>query len=133
MLGWILTLIFFLIEPTTPLENVMVTNITDHQVSISWTTKKPTRGALVVSDSGKFPFLPFFIKDLKKDDSDKGFLRMGFYTTHLVTVENLKAKTGYQYIIYQGWKKVYRGNLLTGSTLLTLPNPNPVLWFGFTS
>lgn len=126
VLVWIVTLIFSLIEPTSTPENVMVTNVTDHQATISWTTKKPTRGALVISDSGKFPFLPFFIKDLKKDDSDKGFLKMGFYTTHLVTVENLKSKLGYQYIIYQGWKKVYRANLMTGPTLKTLPNPNPV-------
>lgn len=126
VLGWLATLFFFLIEPTSPVENVMVANITDHQATISWTTSKPTRGALVVSNNGKFPLLPFFIKNLKKDDTDKGFLRMGFYNTHQVTVDNLKERTGYQYIIYQGWKKVYRANFITGPALASLPNPNPV-------
>lgn len=126
VLGWLATLFFFLIEPTSPIENVMVTNVTDHQVSISWTTSRPTRGALVVSGNGKFPLLPFFIKDMKRDDTDKGFQRMGFYHTHQVTVDGLKSKSGYQYIIYQGWKKVYRANFMTGSTLNSLPNPNPV-------
>lgn len=126
ILGWLLVLFFFLIEPASPVENVMATNVTDHQASVSWTTKKPTRGAIVVSENGKFPFLPFFIKDLRKDDTDKGFLKMGFYNAHHVTIENLEPETAYQYMIYQGWKKVYRANLLTGPALQALPNPNPV-------
>lgn len=54
MLGWIVILIFTLIEPTAPVENVMVTNITDHQATISWTTPKPTHAGLIISETGKF-------------------------------------------------------------------------------
>lgn len=114
-----------LIEPFSPPQNIIFSNITDHQATISWTTAKATKGAILVSKNGKFPILPLFTT-VYKDDGEKNLNRMRFYTTHKVTMDNLNPKTNYKFRIYQGWKKVYEGSFNTGPTLQSISTPNPV-------
>ncbi|MDO8638165.1 MAG: fibronectin type III domain-containing protein [Candidatus Daviesbacteria bacterium] len=115
-----------LIEPSSPVLNLLTTNITDHQVSISWTTDKPTKGLIVISENGKFPLLPTFAKITYKDDGEKNLKREGFYTTHHITVGKLDPNKTYQYLIYQGWKKMVGGSFMTGSALSSISAPDPV-------
>lgn len=115
-----------LIEPSSAPQNILVTNITDHQATISWTTAKATRSVVVVSENGKFPILPVFAKITYKDDGEKKLNRERFYTTHHVTIDGLVSNKTYQYLIYQGWKKMVQGKLTTGPTLASIITPNPV-------
>lgn len=122
---FLLYYILKLIEPSGPPQNVLISNVTDHQVTITWTTQKPTKGALLVSDNGKFPILPIFTK-VFKDDGEKLLGKMNFYPTHKVTIDNLEPNKSYQFRIYQGWKKKYQGNFTTGPALSSINTPNPV-------
>lgn len=115
-----------LIEPSSPPQNILVSNITDHQASISWTTAKPTRGLIVISEDGKFPLLPTFAKKTYKDDGEKNLKRTLLYTTHHVTVGDLAPNKTYQYLIYQGWKKIIQGVFTTCPTLTSISGPQPV-------
>lgn len=128
VIGVILLLLYGLklIEPSSPLQNVTFSNITDHQITVSWTTVKPTRATIYVSKDGKFPLLPFLSKDIYKDDGEKTLNRAHFYTTHKVTVGNLEPNRTYSFRIYQDWKRIYPGTLVTGSTLNSINLPNPV-------
>ncbi|HBL52385.1 MAG: hypothetical protein A3D24_01475 [Candidatus Blackburnbacteria bacterium RIFCSPHIGHO2_02_FULL_39_13] len=120
-------LLKFVLEPTAKPQNVFISNISDHQATISWTTDKPTKGAVVASENGSFPILPIFVGEkLSRDDGEKGIKKTGFYTTHRVTVENLAPGKEYQFRIYEGWKNVYQEDFSTGPTLSSLANPNPV-------
>ncbi|MBI2268363.1 MAG: fibronectin type III domain-containing protein [Candidatus Blackburnbacteria bacterium] len=110
-LGYIVT---WIAEPTSPPQNVFLSNITDHQATISWTTEKATKGAVRIG------------KTLYKDDGDKDLKKQGFYTTHHVTVTNLLPGTTYQFNIYQGAKSVYQGSFFTADSLLGLTTPSPV-------
>lgn len=134
LLGLIGLVLFFvllyyftrLVEPASLVQNLLVTNVTDHQTTLSWTTQKPTKGLVVVSEDGKFPILPMFAQKTYQDDGEKNSRRQGFYTTHHITVGELQPQKTYQYLIYQGWKKAYRGSFVTGPTLNSISAPNPV-------
>lgn len=120
---WILAgILTFFLEPTSPVQNVFVTNVTDGSAAVTWTTEKPTKGAVTINQW--FP-LPAFI-DFHKDDGDKNLARQNFYTTHQVTISNLKPEKSYKYKIYQGSKSMYQGNLKTGPTPESIGTPNPV-------
>lgn len=114
-----------LIEPSSPVKNVFVSNVTDHQVSISWTTAIPTRGALIIAEKDNFPLLPLFTT-IYRDDTEKVLGDFKFSYTHHATVGGLQPNKTYQFRIYQEWKKVYRGSFSTGPTLQSILNPNPV-------
>lgn len=114
------------LEPSVSVENLIYSNISDRQTTISWTTSKPTKGAILVSENGDFPFLPFFIKDWLRDDSDKNLKKLGYYTTHHVTIGNLRPNTTYKYRIYQGNKKVSAGEFRTSDVLASISMPHPV-------
>lgn len=115
-----------LIEPSSPPQNVLVSNITDHQVTISWTTPKATKGTLIISADGKFPLLPNFVPKIYRDDGEKRLNKTNFYTTHYITIDNLSPNKSYQFIIYQGWKKKVQSSFTTGSTLQSINAPIPV-------
>lgn len=115
-----------LVEPSiTPL-NVIVSNVSDHQVAISWVTTKPTKGEIVVSSDGKFPLLPVFASQVYRDDGEKSLKTTGLYLTHHITVGKLKPNKVYYFRIYQGLKRKYEGRFRTGSALTKLNPPNPV-------
>lgn len=129
MLIFIVLFLFYvlkLIEPSSPPENIFFSNITDHQVTISWTTAKPTRGALFISKDTKFPLLPFLSKEIVRDDGEKNLRTIGFYTTHKITIGGLKPGTTVRFRIYQGWKRAYEGSFRSGPTLSSINNPSPV-------
>lgn len=128
-LAIIILLLFYslkLIEPSSNPQNIMVTNLTEHQATVSWTTAKPTKGLIVISEDGKFPLLPNFAKKTYKDDGEKNLKRQRFYTTHHITIGDLAPDKTYQYLIYQGWKKKVRGSFTTGPVLTSLAPPSPV-------
>lgn len=116
----------WLVEPSSPSLNINFSNITDHQVSISWVTNIPTKGTIIVSSDSKFPILPIFAKDIQKDDGEKNTEKIGYYITHHITIGNLSPQKNYQFRIYQGQKKVYEGQFITAPTLASLTSPNPV-------
>jgi len=125
----ILGLLFYLtwlIEPYSPPKNILLSNITDHQSTISYTTSIPTKGIIIISSNSKFPILPIFAKNILKDDGEKSTKKVGYYTTHHITIGSLQPQTKYQFRVYQGQKKVYEGEFTTTSALSTLRNPNPV-------
>ncbi|MFH0937321.1 MAG: fibronectin type III domain-containing protein [Candidatus Daviesbacteria bacterium] len=117
--------LFILNEPSSKPLNVFISNISDHQVSISWTTEKPTRGKILVSKGDNFPLLPIFTKSYK-DDGEKDISKTGFYTSHHVTIGNLDPQITYQFRIYQGFQKAYQGSLITAKTLNSLAGPQPI-------
>lgn len=102
-------------EPKDKVQNVFISNISDSQVSISWTTKKPTKGTVSVGEKGTF-----------RDDGERSLKRQGFYTAHHVTISNLSAGKTYKFKIYQGWRSVQNGTFTTNKTLSTATSPNPV-------
>lgn len=115
-----------LIEPTSLPQNALISNVTDSQTTISWTTKIATRGRVVVSASDKFPFLSAVSGKHYIDDGDRNLGRQNFYTTHHVTVEGLSQNKTYRMRIYQGLRKVYAGNFVTGPILAAPTSPSPV-------
>ncbi len=114
------------IEPVSRPEGVKISNITDRQATVSWTTPKATRDLLVLSENDSFPIFPVFAKKKYIDDGDRGLKTGKFYTTHHVTINNLKLNTKYYFKIYQGVQEVYSGEFATGPTLSSPPTPNPV-------
>ncbi len=114
-----------LIEPSSDPQNILVSNITDRQATVSWTTTKATRGIVILSEDGNFPLLPIFTKTYK-DDGEKKLSRQRFYTTHHVTAGGLNPNKRYKFLIYQGWKKMIRGEFATGPILSAISAPNPV-------
>ncbi len=104
----------FIAEPTSPLKEIFITNITDGQATITWSTDKPTKGTVKVQNV------------IYKDDGDKNKKSQGFYATHLVTVGALRPAVSYNYEVYQGWRKVYEGTFTTAIILNSINNPNPV-------
>lgn len=124
----ILTFIFlfsFIFEPTSKPLNIILSNQSSHQATISWITKKPTRSTVFVTSSKNLPFLPFFIK-LEKDDGEKNLVKRGFYETHHVTTGSLLENTKYQFVIFQGLRKVSQGTFTTGPNASSINTPNPV-------
>lgn len=116
--------IFNFLEPTSIPQNVFISNITEHQATVSYTTKKPTRAGILVSKDGKFPLLPIFANFVKDD---------GFYTTHHTTIPNLEPQTKYTFRIYQGLRNMYEGELSTATTISSPTSPSPVYGKVFTA
>src|SRR3989344_1631328 len=104
----------FIAEPTSPPKEIFITNITEGQATITWSTDKPTKGTVKVQNV------------IYKDDGDKNKKSQGFYATHLVTIGALRPATVYNFEIYQGWRKVYEGTFATAIVLNSVNNPNPV-------
>lgn len=125
LIGALVFSVPLLLEPSSPPKNVFVANVTDQQATISWTTKRATKGAVIVSNDGTFPLLPFLAKKLHKDEGDDN-RKQGFYTVHHVTVDGLKPNRSYTFRIYQGLWRAFERSLVTGPILSLLPNPNPV-------
>jgi hypothetical protein len=118
--------IHILFEPTSQPKNVFTANVTDRQISLSWVTDQPTRGAIVVSGTDTFPLLPTLAKPLYRDDGEKYSARHGYYYTHHVTIGNLKANTQYRFRIYQGLRTQHEGTFMTAQPRASLSSPHPV-------
>lgn len=115
-----------LIEPTSLPQNALISNVTDSQTTVSWTTKIATRGRVVVSASDKFSFLSAVSGKHYIDDGDRNLGRQNFYTTHHVTVAGLSQNKTYRMRIYQGLRNVYQGSFVTGPILAAPTSPSPV-------
>ena len=125
-------LLLFLLEPTSPPQNVFISNITEHQATVSYTTKKPTTAGLLISKDGTFPLFSILATFIK-DDGEKNTDKLGFYTTHHITISNLDPKTAYTFQIYQGLRSMYKGKFLTAETLSSVASPTPVYGKAFTA
>lgn len=110
----LIPVISFFLEPTSPPQNILISNITDHQATISWITEKPTKGKILLN------------KNFWLDDWDKINKNEHLYTSHHVTVKNLEADKVYQFKIYQGLRGKVEGKFKTTKSLDTLSYPNSV-------
>lgn len=117
---------FFLSGSYSKPFDIVVSNISDHQLSISWITQQPTTGEIVISPDGKYPLFPELTQQVYKDDGDIHLPTLGYYLTHQVTLTNLAPATKYYFRIYQGRKKVYAGSFMTAPTLSSIQSPNPI-------
>lgn len=118
--------VFYFMEPTSVVKNTRETNISSARATLSWTTDKPTRGIVLLSEDNHFPILPFLSDSVYKDDGEKNLSISGLYTTHHVTFNRLDPKQIYYYRIYQGWHKMSEGKLVTVSGIDSLPMPYPI-------
>lgn len=116
----------WLVEPSSSPKNLLISNVTDGQATVSYITDVSTKGAILVSSNNKFPILPIFSKSLQKDDGEKLLPGINRYTTHHITIGNLSPAKKYYYRVYQGQKKVFEGQFATKNTQSNLVNPNPV-------
>lgn len=125
--GLILFGLIYFFEPTSLPKNVIASNISDQQVTLTWTTTQPAKGGVIVIPlKENFPILPVFSETFHKDDGEKLLKTMGKYTTHSVTITGLKPVTTYKYKIYQGNKGSFEGKIRTTKVLSDLSRPNPV-------
>lgn len=113
-------------EASSPPKEIAITNVSSGQATVSWTTDKPTKGVILISDNGRFPLSPIVADLIYKDDDEKGTPTIARYLTHSVTIGKLESDTRYQYRIYQGLKKVYQGEFKTAPILSDIATPNPV-------
>lgn len=104
----------FFLEPTSPPQNILISNITEHQATVSWITEKPTKGKILLN------------KNFWLDDWDKISQNENLYTNHHVTVKNLEADKVYQFKIYQGLRGNVEGKFKTAKSLDVLNHPNSV-------
>ena len=123
---FILYLASYLLEPTSPIKSLLASNISDHQVSLSWVTDLPTKSNLVISSKNDIPTLPFFTKSGLKEDLDRNLRKSNYYLLHQTTITNLSKKQTYYFKIFQGLKTAYQGKFTTGESINVLLNPNPV-------
>lgn len=112
------------IEPASKPVNVLISNLTDRQATVSWTSDKATRGSILISDNNQFPPVIIFAK--KADKYEESTAQQGFYMVHSINLTDLKPNTNYNYRIYQGFKAAYQDSFQTGLTLDTILTPNPV-------
>ncbi|MBI2022752.1 fibronectin type III domain-containing protein [Candidatus Daviesbacteria bacterium] len=96
-------------------EDVFISNITDKQATISWTTKKGVESLVLLSKTQNFPILPIFSRQKFNDDKDKIFNDPQPYTLHHVTVSNLLPGKTYRFGMYVGVKKVRQVKFNTAS------------------
>jgi hypothetical protein len=129
IIGIVLTLcavlIWWLVQPTSPVNDLRLSNISDSQVTLSWTTDKPTLGKVVLSDTNTIlktnPFLGQ--KIIPETEGSNSNLRKKI---HYVTLKGLKKTTKYYYSIYQSDKLIYQGTFSTTDLVDTISRPNPV-------
>jgi hypothetical protein len=89
--------IFLRASPEVAPNQIKVTNITDNSFTLSWITQKETSGFI------KYGVSPSLEKTLA-DDRDQISGETGSFTTHYVTLVNLKPNTTYYYKIGSGGK-----------------------------
>lgn len=113
------------LEPQSPVKSLYISNLTDHQVSLSWLTEKPVKGTIAVSKD-KLPLIPLFTKKIYKDDSDNGRKNQGRYTTHHVTVTDLEPNTQYNFKIFEGIRGVHQVKVSNPGAVGTFLIPYPI-------
>ena len=119
---WMLS---FFLEPQSPVKSLYISNLTDHQVTLSYITEKPVKGTVAVSKN-KLPLIPLFTKKIYKDDFDKGRKNEGRYTTHHITITDLEPGIKYNFKIFEGIRGVYQVKVNTPGAVSTFLVPYPV-------
>lgn len=112
-----------ILTPTSPPKEVVVSNVADRTATISWSTAIPTKGKIVVSSNGSFPFFP-----TNKGQKDDMLEQAGLDTpldTHHVTIRQLFPNATYYVKIYQGIRSYGPYQFTTSSDieLSTIPQP----------
>ncbi len=107
---------------TTP-EQVTFTNISDTSIAVSWTTASSATGAVLVEGPGQKRQTIFDERDTESPKSKKDLTA---YTTHSVTVRNLKPTSLFSLkIVSNGKTYLNRGkpySIQTGPTLTSVSN-----------
>ena len=73
-------------EPQVP-ENIRITNVTDTTFSVSWFTRSPSAGSILVATKGKS-------NRIYSDERDTAG-KLGLYSAHSVTVRDATAYSEY--------------------------------------
>jgi hypothetical protein len=89
--------IFLRASPELTPDQIKVTNISDNSLTLSWTTQKETSGFIKYGESPS-------LGQTLADDRDQLSGETGAFTTHYVTLVNLKPNTTYYYKIGSGGK-----------------------------
>jgi len=116
-------LVFFVFLRLPAPEGIKITNIADRLLTISWTTKKPTRGYVLYGKRKwqiAVPLLNFLTAERVSDEHRK------IETVHHVILANLEPNTAYYYKIISGIRQYNAGVVSTGPALENLPSPNPI-------
>lgn len=112
--------VFLYISQSTPL-NIAISNISDQQVTISWTTEKPVVGELMIRKSEKeFPIVALgniFSRDVRNRTAK---------TLHYQNQKDLKPNNSYYFRIYHNGIQVYQGRFIAAPTLKSMTAPYPV-------
>ena len=101
--------------------NVTLSNLSESQVTISWTTDEPTDQQVIITTS--LNSLPNDIPLLSKGTIASS---NGISQVHSVTLRNLKPSGVYYYRIYQKPYSVYQGRIKLAEKLTSLSKPYPV-------
>ncbi|OGE30381.1 hypothetical protein A2631_01250 [Candidatus Daviesbacteria bacterium RIFCSPHIGHO2_01_FULL_44_29] len=120
----VLWLISLTLEPHPEIKSIVVSNVSDRSVTLSWASNLPTKGRLYVNKSGKFGVFPNLKRGLL-DDQLQVFDRNIRLDTHLITLDGLTPETTYFARVYQGiWSsKLYSFKTLPTFNAATVPNP----------
>lgn len=106
-------------EAAPPPRNVTISNVSDQQFTVSWTTDAVATGFVMLEQDGAAKRI--------LDDRDKRATVPLVSTTHYVTVENLTSSTVYRFRIGEGIDTLFdqQGQPYEVKTGATLPNPPP--------
>ncbi len=90
--------IFLKASPEIIPQEIKITNISDNSLTISWTTSQSTSGFVKYGETATLSYT-------LADDRDQLSGQTGQYTTHYVTLVNLKPSTQYYYKIGSGGRE----------------------------
>ncbi len=113
------------VPETTP-KQIQFTNVTDSGFSVSWVTDEATAGFVRYSETDQ-------LDQVARDDRDEMANETGNFTTHHVTLYNLKPATTYQFQIFsagQAYGKDGRYHQVTTAPALTSPSPPSDVAYG---
>jgi hypothetical protein len=112
--------------PETKPKQIQFTNLTDNGFSVSWITDSATSGFVKYGESNQ-------LNQVARDDRDEMSGETGDFTTHHVTLRNLKPGTIYQLQIFsanQSQESDGQSLQVTTATNLTLPSPPSDVAYG---
>lgn len=119
-------ILFLRAGPETIPTQIKITNITDNSFSASWITNEKTAGFIRFGETTR-------LGSTMADDRDQLSGETGLFSTHYVTLKNLKPKTTYYFKLGSG-SKIYDNNgrpyQITTAPAISLPYPPSDVAYG---